>query len=88
MDEQDFIRQVQDDLTLQTRQAIARLIELCPLEFGLESLIPADPQLLPTVPEKLAQLYQEVNDYCKRNSLAFDHVWVCIINLFFLLADC
>ncbi|KAI9497049.1 kinase-like domain-containing protein [Zychaea mexicana] len=54
-----YTRQVQEELLQQTRQAVTRLIELYPHEFGLENLILADSRYLSTVPEKLAQLYQE-----------------------------
>ncbi|KAG2228149.1 hypothetical protein INT45_009195 [Circinella minor] len=70
-----YIRQVQEELLQQTRQAVTRLIELYPHEFGLENLILADSRYLSTVPEKLAQLYQEVCEYCNENSITFDHSW-------------
>ncbi|KAI8141206.1 kinase-like domain-containing protein [Fennellomyces sp. T-0311] len=70
-----YIRQVQEELLQQTRQAVTRLIELYPHEFGLENLILADSRYLSTVPEKLAQLYQEVCEYCNENVITFDHSW-------------
>ena len=73
-----YTRQVQEELLQQTRQAVTRLIELYPHEFGLENLILADSRYLSTVPEKLAQLYQEVCEYCNENSITFDHSWVCL----------
>lgn len=68
--------QVQLDLLHHTRHAIAHLIELFPAEFGWERLIPADARTLPQVPEKLGQLYQEIEEYCSSLAVKFDHDWV------------
>lgn len=74
--EQLYARQIQEELLQQTGQAVARLIDLCPREFGLENLIPSDAGYLATIPEKLAQLYREVTEFCAKNSIEFDHTWV------------
>lgn len=77
--EQLVNRQVQDELLQQTRLAVTSLIEAYPHEFGLENLIIADAFYMTSVPEKLAQLYQEICDYCTENAIKFDHGWVNII---------
>lgn len=76
--QQLYNEQVQDDLIRRTREAVSNLIELCPHEFGLENLIPCDASFRSTVPERLAQLYQEVCEYCTEASIPFDHAWVSI----------
>lgn len=74
--QQLYNEQIQDDLIRRTREAVSNLIELCPHEFGLENLIPCDASFRSTVPERLAQLYQEVCEYCTEASIPFDHAWV------------
>ncbi|KAI7882568.1 kinase-like protein [Lichtheimia hyalospora FSU 10163] len=73
--QQLYNEQIQDDLIRRTREAVSNLIELCPHEFGLENLIPCDASFRSTVPERLAQLYQEVCEYCTEASIPFDHAW-------------
>jgi uncharacterized protein (DUF885 family) len=80
MDDQElellYTQQLNEELLHQTREAITRLIEQVPLEFGLENLIPINPPSVANVPEKLASLYQEVCEYYNSNAIDFDHAWV------------
>ncbi|SAL95824.1 hypothetical protein [Absidia glauca] len=80
MDDQElellYTQQLNEELLHQTREAITRLIEQVPLEFGLENLIPINPPSMANVPEKLASLYQEVCEYYNSNAIDFDHAWV------------
>ncbi|CAO3626343.1 unnamed protein product [Cunninghamella blakesleeana] len=79
MDDQDiellYTQQLNEELLNQTRQAISRLLEEIPIEFGLETLIPTIPNYMPNVAEKIALLYQEVCGYYNSHAIPFDHAW-------------
>ncbi|CAO3617516.1 unnamed protein product [Cunninghamella echinulata] len=71
-----YTQQLNEELLNQTKQAIARLLEEIPIEFGLENLIPVIPNfIIPNIAEKIALLYQEVCEYYNSHAIAFDHAW-------------
>ncbi|ORX45714.1 kinase-like protein [Hesseltinella vesiculosa] len=79
MDDQEldllYAQQLNEELQLQSRNAIARLIEELPLDFGLENLVPVKTNGVGTMVEKMAMLYQEVCEYYNANGIPFDHAW-------------
>jgi hypothetical protein len=84
MDEKEleilYMQQVNEELVLQTRTNINQIVENYPHDFGLDSLF-ANTNIIPTtaataMPEKLAQLYQEICEQYNTNTITFDHIWV------------
>ncbi|KAF7727723.1 hypothetical protein EC973_007181 [Apophysomyces ossiformis] len=77
MDDKQLAVLYNQTLMLQTQQAVSRLIELYPHQFGLDALLPSNPEafLLP-FSDRLAELYQEVCEiYNSDPNIMFDHVW-------------
>ncbi|KAI9321579.1 kinase-like domain-containing protein [Dichotomocladium elegans] len=70
-----YFQQIHNEFSRNTGDAIARIIEKCPHEFGLDKLIPVDPTCMTNFPEQLAQLYQGVSKYCNEASIMFDYEW-------------
>ncbi|KAI8070347.1 kinase-like domain-containing protein [Gongronella butleri] len=79
MDDQElellYTTQLNEELQLQARNAITRLIEDLPFDFGLENLVPVKAASFGTMAEKMALLYQEVCEYYNSNGITFDHAW-------------